>query len=113
MVLVELMQNAVEHGFAGGPGCVRIVVRREPAALEVRVEDDGRGLPADFDPSRSANLGIAIVRTLVESELGGHIAFGALGADSGPAAGKAGTTATVTVPLPAATGLAGPARTAG
>jgi two-component sensor histidine kinase len=95
MVLVELLQNAVEHGFEGGRGCVRVVVRRSPDGLQVSIEDDGRGLPADFDPTGEGSLGIAIVRTLVESELGGRIAFGpAPGGGPGP-----GTTATVTVPL--------------
>jgi two-component sensor histidine kinase len=95
MVLVELLQNAVEHGFDGGRGCVRVVVRRSPDGLQVSIEDDGRGLPADFDPTGEGSLGIAIVRTLVESELGGRIAFGsAPGGGPGP-----GTTATVTVPL--------------
>ena len=97
MVLVELMQNAVEHGFDGGPGCVRIVVRRERRRLVVSVEDDGAGLPAGFDPTGSASLGIAIVRTLVESELGGRLSF----SDLAPGTPRKGTTATVGLPLPA------------
>jgi two-component sensor histidine kinase len=100
MVLVELLQNAVEHGFAGGPGCVRVVVRRSARALEVSVEDDGRGLPPDFDPTGEGSLGIAIVRTLVESELGGRIVFDPP-SDGGQ---RAGTTATVTFPLGAGPG---------
>jgi two-component sensor histidine kinase len=100
MVLVELMQNAVEHGLAGGAGCVRVVVRRGAQTLEVRVEDDGVGLPSDFDPAGAGSLGIAIVRTLVESELGGRISFA-----SGPQppadspAGGPGAVAAVVVPL--------------
>jgi two-component sensor histidine kinase len=35
------------------------------------VQDDGRGLPAGFDPRRAGNLGLQIVRTLVEGELSG------------------------------------------
>ncbi len=101
MVLVELLQNAVEHGFAGGPGCVRLVVRRSAEALQVSVEDDGRGLPADFDPTGEGSLGLAIVRTLVESELGGRITFGPA-PEGGPGHG---TTATVTVPLAATPGF--------
>jgi two-component sensor histidine kinase len=37
----------------------------------VTVDDDGAGLPDGFDPDTSLNLGLSIVRTLVESELGG------------------------------------------
>ncbi|WP_344563787.1 PAS domain-containing sensor histidine kinase [Streptomyces axinellae] len=85
MVLTEVLQNAIEHGFgpeeqgaievhavrggggtggAGGPG-------KEAARLLVTVQDNGRGLPEGFDPKSGGNLGLQIVRTLVEGELGG------------------------------------------
>ena len=76
MVLTELMQNAVEHGFDGQPGHLLLRVMRLAGRLDVTVEDDGRGLPADFDPATSGNLGLSIVRTLVESELGGMLTIG-------------------------------------
>jgi two-component sensor histidine kinase len=41
------------------------------AHLLVTVQDDGVGLPEGFDPHTSGNLGLQIVRTLVEGELGG------------------------------------------
>ena len=73
MVLTELLQNATQHGLGGDDGHVEVVVERSEGALRVTVCDDGRGLPADFDPSRSTTLGLSIVRTLVESELGGRL----------------------------------------
>jgi two-component system, sensor histidine kinase PdtaS len=76
MALTELLQNAVEHGLAGGDGTVTMTARRLVGRLRVTVEDDGRGLPAGFDPDTSASLGLSIVRTLVESELEGHLAVG-------------------------------------
>ena len=39
----------------------------------MRVSDDGIGLPENFDPARS--LGLSIVSTLIESELGGQLTF--------------------------------------
>ena len=75
MVLTELMQNAVEHGFAGRGGHVRVSVERGARSLDVCVDDNGVGLPADFEPATTDRLGIAIVRTLVESELGGSLRF--------------------------------------
>ena len=39
--------------------------------LLVTVQDDGVGLPEGFDPHTAGNLGLQIVRTLVEGELGG------------------------------------------
>jgi two-component sensor histidine kinase len=77
MVLTEILQNAAEHGFAGRPGHLDIDVLRAAGRLQVTVDDDGQGLPADFDPAVSGNLGLSIVRTLVESELDGVISLGA------------------------------------
>jgi two-component sensor histidine kinase len=73
MVLTELLQNAVEHGYPGESSEGSIVVEPERLAgrLRVTVDDDGAGLPDDFDLDTSVNLGLSIVRTLVESELGG------------------------------------------
>jgi two-component sensor histidine kinase len=76
MVLTEIYQNAVEHGFAGKPGEITTTVLRAAGRLQVLVDDDGRGLPDGFDPTTSGNLGLSIVRTLVESELGGVISLG-------------------------------------
>jgi two-component sensor histidine kinase len=59
--------------------------------LSVSVRDDGCGLPAEFDSSRSASLGLTIVRTLVESELGGRMQL-----DSGE---SGGTSVTLELPL--------------
>jgi two-component system, sensor histidine kinase PdtaS len=76
MVLTELLQNAVEHGFAGGPGEVTVTAERAGGRLRVAVEDDGRGLPPGFDVDTSTSLGLSIVRTLVESELEGRLRIG-------------------------------------
>ncbi len=75
MALSELVQNAVEHGYDGDTGGDVQVVVDCPSAdrLRVAVIDDGRGLPADFDLAASDRLGLAIVRTLVEGELGGTL----------------------------------------
>ncbi|MCM2576109.1 sensor histidine kinase [Streptomyces meridianus] len=76
MVLTEVLQNALEHGFGPGErGSVDVSATRsgKPAdgRLLVVVEDTGSGLPAGFDPQSAGNLGLQIVRTLVEGELGG------------------------------------------
>ncbi|MGH3497613.1 MAG: histidine kinase N-terminal domain-containing protein [Nocardioidaceae bacterium] len=76
MVLTEIVQNAVTHGLRGGGGRIGLRTRRTPSQLVVDVEDDGAGLPDGFDPWGSTSLGLSIVRTLVEGELGGTIEFG-------------------------------------
>jgi two-component sensor histidine kinase len=80
MVLTEVLQNAVEHGYPDaepGAGRIEVVVRRLVGRLHVTVDDDGRGLAPDFDADATGHLGLSIVRTLVESELGGVLDLGA------------------------------------
>jgi two-component sensor histidine kinase len=76
MVLTEVLQNAVEHGFGHGSGTVTVTAKRLVGRLRVTIEDDGHGLPPDFDLDGSTSLGLSIVRTLVESELDGLLEIG-------------------------------------
>jgi two-component system, sensor histidine kinase PdtaS len=94
VVLTELLQNAVEHAFAGSQspsgsrvgevtlageqrkqGRVAIRLASEPEKLTIEVRDNGHGLPEGFSLSGSKSLGLSIVRTLVTTELGGALAF--------------------------------------
>jgi hypothetical protein len=97
LVLVELLQNAVEHGLGDGGGWVAIAVRRWDDALVLVVEDDGNGLPPGFELHQAGHpggLGLQIVRTLVEGELSGQLTF------SSPEPRGKGCVATVTLRLP-------------
>ncbi len=85
VVLTELLQNAVDHGFAGvdgggvegagfdGGGHVSVVLGQGGGTLSIRVVDDGRGVDAGFDIEQATGLGLSIVRTLVTTELNGTI----------------------------------------
>ncbi len=73
MVLTEIIQNATTHAFDHAGGTLTLAVNRIRDKIRLRVSDDGSGLPADFDPTKS--LGLSIVTTLVEGELGGSLAF--------------------------------------
>ncbi|MGA8846760.1 MAG: histidine kinase N-terminal domain-containing protein [Nocardioides sp.] len=80
MVLTELLQNAVEHGYAPSGseddeavGEIVIRVDQSVGRMHLCIEDDGRGLPEGFSLDSSINLVLSIVRTLVESELGGQL----------------------------------------
>ncbi len=82
LVLTELMQNALQHGLAPSPdappcGTLRVNVHRAATRLTVAVEDNGVGLPAGFSLDAMTSLGLQIVRTLVEAELGGSLAVSA------------------------------------
>jgi two-component sensor histidine kinase len=73
LVITELIHNSLEHGFEKSGDHLRIEVVQEGNKYEIKVIDNGEGLPADFDWERSSNLGLQIVRTLTENELKGSI----------------------------------------
>lgn len=92
LVLTELLQNSVEHAFTGrDAGTIRLTFARTAATLRLELADDGLGLPEDFSYDSMANLGLSIVRTLAESELGGSFT---------PTSSDQGTTFTLVLPLP-------------
>jgi two-component sensor histidine kinase len=74
VVLVELLQNAVEHAFDESGGTVSVTMERADGRLQMTVADDGKGLPEEFRPATSG-LGLQIVVALVESELGGKFTY--------------------------------------
>jgi two-component sensor histidine kinase len=73
LIINELVQNAVEHAFVGLPGG-SIVVRlaEQDDSLYIEIQDDGRGLPHDFDKEHQGGLGLQIVRSLVREDLKGQ-----------------------------------------
>ena len=76
VVLTELLQNAVDHAFGGEEeraGNVVVSMRNDGTHLELRVVDDGAGLPDHFVLEEANGLGLSIVRTLVTTELAGTI----------------------------------------
>ena len=82
----ELIQNALEHAFAGrARGRVVVSLHRAPSELTIEVQDDGVGLSA----GSPRQLGLEIVETLVWEDLGGDWSL----------SGGDGTTARITVPL--------------
>ena len=79
LALTELLQNALQHGFARPTGTalggkLEVTANRLNGQLTVTVADNGVGLPEDFDVNSTASLGLQIVRTLVVAELGGRLA---------------------------------------
>ena len=76
LVVNELLQNAMEHAFPGrSAGRVVITLAQGRDAIRVEVRDDGVGLPDGFSPERSADLGLQIVRTLVQDDLKGNLSL--------------------------------------
>jgi two-component sensor histidine kinase len=107
VVLTELLQNSVDHGFPVGSGGGNVAVELATAStgLRVTVVDDGVGIADGFDLESATGLGLSIVRTLVTTELAGTIdmrpatADELAGAGLEPAAPRRGTTVSLVVPL--------------
>jgi two-component sensor histidine kinase len=73
LVVTELMHNALEHGLYESGTRLTIELQRYSNEGLITISDDGVGLPESFDLSTSSNLGLQIVRTLIENELKGEL----------------------------------------
>lgn len=72
LILNELIQNAVEHGFKDiDEGEIRVAFSEGEREIELEVVNDGTPLPDDFDLRRNRNLGLQIVESLVRDDLHG------------------------------------------
>ncbi len=74
LIVNELVQNAIEHGFGQHQGgTINISLGRNAKEHIIQVIDDGQGLPdtKTFRP----NLGLQIAETLCEEDLQGSLTF--------------------------------------
>jgi len=85
LVINELLQNALEHGYEREEGgTVTVNLHDDGEQITISVDDDGVGLPAKFDLARTSSLGLQIVRALAEGDLKGS--FELYGRDKGVSA---------------------------
>jgi len=77
LVINELVLNSLEHAFAGRKmGVVGVKIIKTSQAYQIEVYDDGVGLAAENIETLTQNsLGLQIVRTLVETDLGGRFSL--------------------------------------
>jgi len=74
LVVNELLLNAVEHGLGQrSRGTITITLHDLGDAVQLVIEDDGDGLPPNFDPVQNRSLGLQIVHTLVTDDLKGSL----------------------------------------
>ena len=76
LVVNELLLNAIEHAFPNRDhGCIGLDIRVGESETTLSLYDDGVGLQSGFQPETAKSLGLHIVRTMVEDDLGGRIKF--------------------------------------
>src|SRR5690606_29857356 len=67
LILNELLQNAIEHGFEHkDSGTIRVNLEDGGDEVIINVTDDGEGLPEGFQMDRTDSLGLQIIKILVE-----------------------------------------------
>jgi len=81
LVINELLQNALEHGFdlrssdeaKITSGTISMMFEDFGDAVGLTVHDDGHALPPDFDLDKVGSLGLKVVQMLVTQDLKGKI----------------------------------------
>ncbi|MDZ4372653.1 MAG: histidine kinase dimerization/phosphoacceptor domain -containing protein [Phenylobacterium sp.] len=66
LILLECVNNALEHAFPGRPGRIDVRLYEVDGERRLEVRDDGAGPPPAFDPGQSRSLGLRIVLGLTE-----------------------------------------------
>jgi PAS domain S-box-containing protein len=75
LMVNELLANSLKHAFPEGrEGTVTVSIHRIPGAVCVAVEDDGIGLPENFDASKCKSMGLKLAESLAR-QLGGNLVF--------------------------------------
>ncbi len=67
-IVTELVSNALKHAFpAGGSGRVDVILRiAADGSAVLIVEDDGVGLPPDFDIEKPKSVGLELIQAFIE-----------------------------------------------
>ncbi|WP_256760936.1 sensor histidine kinase [Cohnella sp. WQ 127256] len=74
LVVNELIQNCVLHAFRErSTGDIQLMFNNRDLIMEIQVMDNGSGIIAHGNGEERTHLGLKIVETLVEENLGGNI----------------------------------------
>jgi len=67
LILNELISNCLKHAFTDREhGVITLRLRQEGDVVHLQVDDDGKGLPEDFDLSHVETLGLQLVGSLTQ-----------------------------------------------
>ncbi|WP_392481544.1 PAS domain S-box protein [Nostoc sp. C110] len=74
LVINELISNALKHAFPNQQvGTISIALRNINNSIEMTIQDNGIGLPANLDWTNTDSLGLSLVYDLVTEQLEGNI----------------------------------------
>lgn len=65
LIVNEVITNCYKHAFVGRKtGKIKITVSKKEQFIELKVEDDGIGLPFNFNPQNQSSLGLHLIDVL-------------------------------------------------
>ncbi len=75
LIINELLSNALQHAFGEGKeGKIEVsLTASDSGKVNLRVSDDGVGLPPGFDIDKTRSLGLHLVKILLEDQLQGKL----------------------------------------
>jgi two-component system, LytTR family, sensor kinase len=64
LIVQPLVENAIRHGVSrrASGGTVTVIAQHGPGRLEIRIRDDGVGLPAGWTLETSSGMGLSVTR---------------------------------------------------
>jgi two-component sensor histidine kinase len=75
LLVNELISNCLKHGLAKDrPGAIQISGRLVPGAVRIVVQDNGKGLPDNFNAYHHTSMGLKLVENLAR-RLGGKVEY--------------------------------------
>ena len=74
LVITETLINSYKYAFKGAYGKVKISCKQVDGKIELIIQDDGVGLPEDFDIHTTKSLGLRLITSIVKGQLLGNIA---------------------------------------
>lgn len=75
LLMNELICNSLKHAFPDGrSGVISVSAHRIASGVRIEMEDDGRGLPENFDAAANPSMGLKLAASLAR-QLGGKLEF--------------------------------------
>jgi len=76
LIINELVANCYEHAFSEQDyGEIKISCKKKNENIYLIIEDDGKGMPDNFDIKSSSTLGLSIVYSIINNEFNGTLGF--------------------------------------
>ncbi|WP_277586482.1 GAF domain-containing protein [Psychrobacillus antarcticus] len=76
LIINELLMNSYKHAFnSNKTGSINVSNYKDNDQLVFSIQDDGIGLPKDFNVADSKGLGLSVIETILKSEFKGNLNF--------------------------------------